>query len=91
MLPTPSKMYERSMFKQMSSFLKKYFRNHSVVFKKALVRNNVFEQYWKSRKIRFIKGRFLVVFGDFDCLAHELLIVRINAIRFYITCFEINP
>ena len=91
MLPTPSKMYERSMFKQMSSFLKKYFRNHSVVFKKALVRNNVFEQYWKSRKIKFIKGRFLVVFGDFDCLAHELLIVRINAIRFYITCFEINP
>ena len=37
-LPTLSKIYERSIFKQMSPFLKIHF----------LVRNNVFQRYWKS-------------------------------------------
>ena len=41
-LLTLSKIYERSMFKQMSSFFEIYFLNTSVVLEKVLVRKNVF-------------------------------------------------
>ena len=83
-LPTSSKVFERSMFKQMSSFFDDIFSNYQYGFRKGFSTQQCLLALLEKWKRSIDRGK---VFGAlltnlskaFDCLNHDLLIPKLIA------------
>ena len=85
--PTLSKVYERSMFKQMSSFFEDIFSKHQCGFRKGFRTQKCFLTLLEKWRNAVDKGKlFGALLTDlskaFDSFNHELLIAKLNAYGF---------
>ena len=90
-LPFLSKLYERSMFKQISEFFENIFSKNQCGFRKGHSTQQcllaMLEKWKRSVDSGKAFGALLTDLSKpFDCLDHELLIGKLNAS----TCFKID-
>ena len=87
MLPTLSKVFERSMFMQMSSFFDDVFSKYQYGFRKGSSTQQcllaLLEKWKRSIYRGKVFGALLTdLFKAFVCLNHDLLIAKLNAFSF---------
>ena len=87
LLPVLSKLYERSMFKQISDFFKNIFSKNQCGFRKGRSTQQYLLAMLEKWKRSVDNGKaFGALLTDlskaFDCLDHELLIAKLNAYGF---------
>ena len=83
-LPVLSKLYERSMFKQVSEFFENIFSKNQCGFRKGHSTQQcllaMLEKWKRSTDSGKAFGALLTdIARAFDCLDHELLIAKLNA------------
>ena len=86
-LPVLSKLYERSMFKQVSEFFENIFSKNQCGFRKGHSTQQcllaMLEKWKRSVDSGKAFGALLTDLSKaFDCLDHELLIAKLNAYGF---------
>ena len=86
-LPVLSKLYERSMFKQISEFFENIFSKNQYGFRKGHSTQQcllaMLEKWKRSVDSGKAFGALLTDLSKaFDCLDHELLIAKLNAYGF---------
>ena len=82
-LPTISKSYENSMFKQMASFFEDMFSKHQCRFRKSFSTQHCLLTLLEKQKNAVDKGKLCGALLTnlsmaFDCLKYELLILKLN-------------
>ena len=83
-LPKVSKIYERYMYKQMSDYLGNFFSKFQCGFRQGISAQQYLLAMIRKWKKCVVKGKtFGALLTDlskaFDCLPHDLIIVKLNA------------
>ena len=89
-----SKVYEKSMFKQMSEYFESFLSKYQCGFRKGYSAQHCLLsmlEKWKSTIDN--KKMFVALLTDlpkaFDCLSHDLLIAKLNAYEFSIAALRL--
>ena len=93
-LPSILKIYEKSMFKQMSSFFEDIFSRHQCGFSKGFSTQQCLLTLLKKWKNAVDEGKFFgALLTDlskvFDCLNHEPLTANLNAYGFTLPALKL--
>ena len=83
-LPSISKIYEKCIYKQLSSFLERFFSKYQCGFRKGYSAQDcliaMIEKWRKCLDKSGVCGALLTDLSKaFDCLPHDLLIAKLNA------------
>ena len=87
-LPPISKIFERNMFDQISSYIEKYLSPYLCGFRKGYSTQNclalMIDRWQKAIDSGKLTGALLMDLSEaFDCLNHELLIAKLEAYGFH--------
>ena len=93
-LPSLSKIYEKSMFKQMSSFFEDIFPKHRCGFRKGSSTQQCLLMLLEKcqnavDKDKLFSALFTKLSKAFDCLNHELLIAKLKAYGFTLPALKL--